>query len=160
MKKLMFLVVGLALTIMAMSQTASSELVSSGGDSFSNANYQIDWSIGECMIATFSGVNYQLTQGFHQSNYIVTDVEELSESNANISVYPNPTTDLISVDFTNVAVSESILTIADINGKVLQVRSSENNSEKLDFAAYAAGVYFLTVKQENKVVKSFKIIKK
>lgn len=160
MKKLLIWIVGFGLTTMAMSQTTNLELVSSSGDSFSNESYQINWSIGESMIETFSGGHYQLTQGFHQSNYIVTKVEELSESSINISVYPNPTSDFIFIDFTNSLVTESVLTIANINGKVLQIKTSMNNSEKLDFANYVSGVYFLNVKQNNKVVESFKIIKK
>ena len=77
MKKLGLLVVGIVLTTMAFSQTANPELISSGGDSFSNTTYLLDWSIGECVTATHSEGDYVITQGFHQDTYVITT--EVSE---------------------------------------------------------------------------------
>lgn len=47
-------------------QTTPLQLISSAGESFKNSNYQLDWSIGELVIETYSGNQNMLTQGFHQ----------------------------------------------------------------------------------------------
>ena len=65
MKRLGLLVIGIGMTSLAMSQTASLELVSSSGDSFNNTSYQLDWSIGECITAWQAAGAYVITQGFH-----------------------------------------------------------------------------------------------
>ena len=77
MKKIGLFVVGIIMTTMAFSQTANPELISSGGDSFSNTTYLLDWSIGECVTATHSEGDYVITQGFHQDTYVITT--EVSE---------------------------------------------------------------------------------
>ena len=50
--------------------------------------------------------------------------------------------------------------VTGISGKVLQNEKVLNEIEQLNFSNYTAGVYFLIIKQENKLIKSFKIIKK
>ncbi len=157
--KRLFLTVGLGIALFSVNaQTASPELVSSSGDSFNNTSYQLDWSLGECITATHSAGNYVLTQGLHQNSYVITSVENLAKD-INISVYPNPTTDLITIDLLSSAGHNNVMTVTDINGKVLQQVEVINEVEQLSFSNYANGIYFLTIKQENQLIKSFKIIK-
>ena len=157
--KRIFLTVGLGFALLgANAQTASPELVSSAGDSFNNTSYQLDWSIGECLTATHTAGAYVLMQGFHQNTYVITEVEDLAKD-INITVYPNPTIDLLTVNLEASARPSSVLTITDLNGKVLQQVAVTTDKEQLDFSNYATGVYFLSVKQENQLIKSFKIIK-
>ena len=156
--KRLFLIVSLCIALFsANAQMASPELVSSSGDSFNNTSYQLDWSIGECVTATHSSGDYVLTQGLHQNSYVITSVEDLA-TDLNISVYPNPTTDLINLTSLQ-NLSGLAVTVTDINGKVLQQAEVTNEVKELNFSNYANGIYFLTVKQENKLIKSFKIIK-
>ena len=160
-RKIGLLIIGLFLMNMANSQTASPELVSSSGDRFNNTSYQLDWSIGECITATHIAGSYVTTQGFHQNSYVITAVEDL-RTDINIFVYPNPTMDFILVDLSTFVASErpaSVLTITDINGKVLHQAKVTNAVEQLDLSNYTSGVYFLTVEQESQLIKSFKIIK-
>ena len=156
--KQLFLTVSLGIALFsANAQMASPELVSSSGDSFNNTSYQLDWSIGECITATHSAGNYVLTQGLHQDSYVITSVEDLA-TDINISVYPNPTTGLINL---TVFENQSCLTVtvSDLNGKVLQEVEVINKVEQLNFSDYANGIYFLAVKLENQLIKSYKIIK-
>ena len=70
---------------------------------------------------------------------------------------------MISVDLTNISLSIeqiNILTITDINGKILQTKEVTNEIEQLNFSNFANGIYFLSLKQESQIIKSFKIIKK
>ncbi len=160
MRKFILIIVGLFLTVLTFSQTASPELVSSSGNSFNNTTYQLDWSIGECITASHDAGNYEITQGFHQDRYvIITAIENLHNNEINISVFPNPTTDLISLKV-QCSKRESIkYTLTDISGKVLQTEKVKSDIEQLNFSTYTNGVYFLSVRQENQLVKSFKIIK-
>ena len=159
MKKLGLLVVGIVLTTMAFSQTANPELVSSGGDSFSNTTYLLDWSIGECVTATHSEGDYVITQGFYQEGDIITSVEEFTEQGININIYPNPTTNFVELKTGSPEIENMQYSVTDINGKILQNEEVTNETEQLNFSNYSNGVYFLTITQENQVIKSFKIIK-
>ncbi len=156
--KRLFLTVSLGVALFSVNaQTASPELVSSAGESFNNTSYQLDWSIGEGITATHSAGDYVITQGLHQGSYVITSVEDLA-LDINISVYPNPTTDLINLtSFQNLTGLAVIVT--NINGKILQQTEVINKVEQLNFSDYENGIYFLTIKQKNQLIKSFKIIK-
>jgi len=158
MKRLFFFVIGIIMTNLAFSQTASPELVSSAGDSFNNTSYQLDWSIGECITATHSAGSYVITQGFHQNSYVVTSVEDL-RTDISISVYPNPTTDFISLKIESSKVEDMQYTITDFSGRVLQTDNFTDDIEQINFSNYAAGTYFISVTENNQLIKSFKIIK-
>lgn len=161
MKKNILIIVGLLLTSMAFSQTASPQLISSSGDSFKNANYQLDWSIGESVTASYSEGAYILTQGFHQGVYtITTELENRLAIDAKISISPNPTTDLLTLKLESTKLENTQYFLTDISGKILQTSKVTSNIEQLNFATYASGIYFLSLKQENRVIKSFKIIKR
>ena len=159
MKRLFFTVIlGIAF-FGAIGQTVGPELVSSAGESFNNTSYQLDWSIGECVTATYSNGSYLITQGFHQNSYVITAVEDLAKD-INITVYPNPTSDFISLRFSTTEILRNVkLTVTDISGKLLQQSKVTSDQEQLNFSNYAKGVYFLNVKRENHLIKSFKIIK-
>ncbi len=158
MKRLGLLVIGIAMTNLAMSQTASPELVSSAGDSFNNTSYQLDWSIGECITTTHTAGDYVLTQGFHQDSYVITAVEDL-RADIDMSVYPNPTTDFISLKVESSKVEAMQYTITDFTGRVLQIENFADDIEQINFSNYAVGTYFITVSENNQLIKSFKIIK-
>ena len=163
MKNILSIVVALMLPTMAISQTASPELVSSAGDSFKNSTYQLDWSVGECVTTTHTAGSYTVTQGFHQSNYeVATLIDNLNNVAIDVKVYPNPTSDFIIVSFNNFPSSGghgNVLKITDINGKILLQEKINQQKKQLDFSSYSNGIYFLSVKQGNQLLKSFKIIK-
>ena len=161
MKKMILIITVFCLGNSAISQTNSPELISSGSDTFINTTYQLDWSIGEGVTETFTGGDFILTQGFHQSNYEITGLENINYDGINILVYPNPATDLISVEFKNSTFKGHIgdLIITDINGSILQSKTVFSNIEQFNFIYYAKGVYFIHLRQDNQLIKSFKIIK-
>jgi hypothetical protein len=158
----LILTVGLGLAIFtANAQTASPELVSSAGDSFNNTSYQLDWSIGELVTETYTGAQNTLTQGFHQGTYIVTSIDENPLLEFSITAYPNPTSDLVTIDFPSSEGHGNVkIIVTDLSGKVLQTSEMQSDLEQINFSSYANGTYLITVSQNNQSVKSFQIIKK
>jgi len=152
----LFIVLTLSVTGLIYAQSAN--LVGVAGDNYSNTNYQLNWSIGETLTETYQNGTNVLSQGFHQNTYSVVSVE--NNSNIDLRVYPNPTTDLIMVDFNQYENASYVLTIIDLNGKVLHSKKLNSNKVLLNFATYVSGTYLLLVKQQDKLIKSFKIIKK
>ncbi len=160
MKKV-FVAIGLGVAVFtANAQSKSPELVSSAGDSFKNTSYQLDWSIGELLTETYSADGKLLTQGFHQNNYTVsTVIAQAPQVDFTITAFPNPTTDFIRLNVEGTNVENLKYTITDISGKVLQNNRLLENNQQISFANYTVGTYLITISQNKKVVKSFKIIK-
>ncbi|WP_250432438.1 FG-GAP-like repeat-containing protein [Hanstruepera flava] len=75
-----------------------------------------------------------------------------------LSVYPNPTSDYVTVDTpdTNTTIS---YTVYDINGKVVIAQQDLNTSKQIDLKSITAGIYFIHLKiadniQIQKIIKS------
>ncbi len=73
-----------------------------------------------------------------------------------ISVYPNPTTGVISIEFGTNNVQK--LTITDLTGRVIFQKAQPNQNATLDLSNFANGIYIISIENNNKVFKA-KVIK-
>lgn len=128
------------------------KLVSTSGTYTETASGSVSWSVGEVMIVTaVSGAN-DVTQGFHNSNIWVTGVEELVE--LNISVYPNPTCELVNIE----APLESILSIYDMEGRLISTHFLNETNHQIDVSEFSRGVYNLSFRTKDSAIKTVKLI--
>ena len=142
------------------SQSISPEVYTTSGDYYTGTNATLSWTIGESVTETFTGTNTILTQGFQQSQYSITSIEEATNNNYQISVYPNPTTDLINISIQSVDKSSLKIELIDLQGKRLYYQNINSNSKTLDLKQFAGSIYFLKIyTNENKFLKSYKITK-
>ncbi len=73
------------------------------------------------------------------------------------AIYPNPTTGIVNIEFSNSLLNSNI-SILDINGKVVQKYKANGVKLTCNLSALATGVYFVSI--ENKgVIISKKIVK-
>lgn len=77
-----------------------------------------------------------------------------SQSDFYISVYPNPSTNLITIENKN----KTILTITSVDGRVID-KTEIVGKYVLDISNYAAGIYFLSL-QSGDLLETRKIVKK
>jgi hypothetical protein len=68
-------------------------LVSTCGNTFTTSNAMLEWSAGECAIATYTAPTFLLTEGFHQPNLLTTAVSEAAAGDW--EAWPNPVTDVL-----------------------------------------------------------------
>lgn len=140
------------LTFSALSQ----EVISSQGDSYSNANASIDFTIGETVIATVSDGNYDLTQGFHQTHWYFAGVEDLAPQ-LTVQVYPNPmSNDLIIEGKTEAGTAYRLF---NANGKIVLEGLLENEQTQISVQQLAPGPYTLQLEHGESVLKNFKLVK-
>jgi len=159
MKKLLTIVMLLCKFAFVHGQVTPQDLISPVGDSFENSLYQLDWSIGELSIETYSDTINILTQGFHQGNYSITVVEQVKDLECEINVFPNPATDLITIKLSNNSYNSLSYNLVDINGKILIVDHLASNQNQIDIKTLTVGSYFFNIISNGKSLKTFKIIK-
>ncbi len=134
------------------------EVISTQGDSFTNTLGSIDFTIGEVVTETLNGSSIVLTQGFHQSNIIVIPTG-LKDLDLQINVFPNPTSDIITIDVKSPI--ELNYQLYDIKGTVLINTALSMESNKIDLTKYGEGMYLLRFTDQNGQQKNtFRIIKK
>jgi hypothetical protein len=83
------------------------------------------------------------------NSYLGVEMTELE----NVYVFPNPTSGMVKIDG---LVNNDILKIFDMQGKSIQLNSSNNN--EIDLSKVENGVYFLSITRNEKQYY-FKIIR-
>lgn len=139
----------------AQQSTNASGGIATGGSG--SASY----SVGQVVNATIEGKNGTLAQGVQQS-YKISITTELAEAkgiNLVVSAYPNPTTNYLIFKVEsddNVNLSYRFF---DLNGKLLESKKIVGNETSILTSGLLPSTYFLKVTQDNKELKTFKIIK-
>jgi hypothetical protein len=141
------------------SVASAQQVVSSNGDSKSAADVEVSWTVGEAVIATFTGSSNTLTQGFHQTRLTVTAVSEILFPGLEIKVFPNPTPDIITIQFSEF-IEGARYWLYDLSGKVLENKLINSSDMEINMKRYASGQYILKLTDESrKPIQTFQIVK-
>ena len=146
MKKTLFIITP-AFFSFAFAQSASSEVISSGGNHYENTSMQMSWTLGEPATETYVSGSNQITQGFHQTNLSIASVENLDPL-VNLEVYPNPTVNFLSVDVSENALGSTIQ-LFDEQGREIYTGELKDVHSTIDFTPFAVGSYFLKLTNTN-----------
>lgn len=114
-------------------------------------NLIITTSIGEPAIVTFTNQEYIITQGFLQPEIIPCN-------DAEISFYPNPAQDDITVELNGCEIKIESMQLIDIWGRVITNIQPEKNN-KVFLGDVSPGVYFIRVFLTNTESQTLKIAK-
>ena len=150
------LLFGLGLTGLQ-AQTALPATGSNASGSGGSASY----SVGQVVYTTNTGSNGTIAQGIQQPYEIsvVAGIEEAKGINLSVKAYPNPTTDYIILSIEEFDISNLSYQLYDMNGKLLQNKKITGNQTSIVMSNLVPANYFVKVIQENREVKTFKIIK-
>ncbi len=96
--------------------------------------------------------NFPIETNLASTTFSVLGIEAIETQNT-VSVYPNPTKNKVNIK--SIATVNSIQ-LFDIQGRMLQVQSSETSS--IDLSEYPSGVYFLKIFTANEIITE-KIVK-
>jgi hypothetical protein len=152
MKKNTLLVFTLLISVCATAQ----EVVSTQGDSYSNASANIDFTIGEVVINTGTDGTNDLTQGFHQTNWNFVGLEDHAPS-YEATIFPNPTSEVLNIrtsTFENVT-----YTLYDAQGKLVLQNVLSAEQTPIQVSQLAPGNYSITLTNQTQNLKTFKLIK-
>jgi len=158
-KKLKFsalLLLGLGLTGLQ-----AQESVNATGGNASGSGGTVAYSVGQVVYTTNTGANGSVAQGVQQPFEIsvVLAIEEAQGINLSVSAYPNPTTDYLTLEVNEFELSNLNFQLYDISGKLLQSEKITGNQTSIVMSNLVPATYFVKVIQDNKEVKTFKIIK-
>ena len=142
MKKQIFLFA----TFFAAFAATAQEVISSQGETYSNANGSIDFTVGEVIINTGSNGTNDLTQGFHQTNWNFLGVEDFAPD-YQATIFPNPTQDVLNI---KTSVYENVTyTLYDAQGKLVLQNILSAEQTPIQVSQLAPGSYSLELIFEN-----------
>ena len=143
-------------SLLTIGSVSAQEVISTQGESYSNANGNIDFTIGEVIIDTGTDGSNDITQGFHQTNWNFLDVEDYAP-NYEAFIFPNPTEDILNIRtsiFNNVT-----YTLYDAQGKLVMQDMLSDQQTPIKVGQLAPGSYSLILNNETQNLKTFKLVK-
>lgn len=159
MNKILTLVL---LTTMSMvsAQTIDRQVFTPAGNTVSNTNHKITFTIGEPLIGTIQN-NITINQGFlaaaSSSTTLAVDEQLLSTA---IKVYPNPVSEKLSIHLNDIS-GEAKLMLYSMTGQLLKTEKLNAQKNTINISHLQNGFYLVNLYfSDYKTIKTFKIIKK
>jgi hypothetical protein len=136
------------------------EVISSAGATYSSANLQLSWTVGEPVVETFSNGSTILTQGFHQSKLVITAIDPIPLAGFEFEVYPNPTSGEVNIKVNKGNISKLRFSLYTSLGEQIRQQNLSNQVERINMELLAPGYYVLKISHDKDVpMQTFKIIK-
>ena len=139
---------------------AQNTIPATGGNA-TGAGGTSSYTVGQVVYNTYNGTNGSAAQGVQQPFEIsvVTGIEEALGISLEIMVYPNPTTDFLTLSVDNFEASNLSYYLYDINGRLLETKKLEGKQTSIAMSNLVPATYFLKVSEGSKELRTFKIIK-
>lgn len=126
------------------------------GDSYANTNIRLDFTLGEVIIATVSDTSQILTQGFHQTQWELTSIDDFDVLYT-ANVFPNPTSQYLTVEVERFQGIDYVM--YDLIGKVVVQGRLASSQTDIAVQFLSEGSYILVLSEQSQILKSFKLIK-
>lgn len=164
LKPITLLGVSMFFVSLGFAQSISPQSVNSSGKNMSQSNGSLSFTVGELVVLAFEDNDGNTLGGGFTSAATITTVG-IQEADANIldvKIYPNPTTELLSIKINHTTLDFLNVLIVDVAGKEIynEKYTGISNTIGINTASYATGTYMLYIKdQENNAQSVYKIIK-
>lgn len=140
------------------------ETFNASGDDATGSSGSVTYSIGQ-VFYTFIGASiYNVTQGIQQEElYQTLAIEENSiEPKTEIFIFPNPTTDFVIVNMEGFEFETGPRSyqLYDFQGRLIKQNIINQIETQIELNDLSSSIYLLQVHVNNKIVKTFKILKK
>ena len=154
MKKLLLILFCLPLLTLAQSSPnlLRSTISNSGSSTQTQDNYVVQQSIGQSSPIGLQETNeHTVRQGFIQPTQLKRMLAASNAADLLVSVYPNPTTDKITIAFNELVIGKVNLSIYDQRGKLVMEENRESEVElSYSLIKLAVGNYFVKVNTSTK----------
>ncbi len=150
-----------ALLILNQTSAYSQSNVVSAGGSLSGAGGSASFSIGQLVFNRYTSVSHYVIEGLQQPFEIQTVAiyDQGPSENFDLSAFPNPTTDYLTLKVTNGKFEDCTYSIIDVLGNVVLSNKLSGKEHQIDLTLLPTASYFVTVYDKSKKIKTFKIIK-
>ncbi|MGB1039672.1 MAG: T9SS type A sorting domain-containing protein [Flavobacteriales bacterium] len=155
-------------SVSSYSQSIQKQVIGSFGGISSGGNYEIDCTVGEAVIDTFSSGSILLYQGFHHAtdSNRNTSLAKLTPLTLDFVLFPNPTSDKATLRLTGATKSAQLtIQVFTVAGKLvstsaLELATSATSEALIDIGNESAGVYFVRIADaKSGYSKSLRLVK-
>jgi len=137
---------------------AQEAVTASGGDGV-GAGGSVAYSVGQVAYTANSGTTGLVSQGVQQAYEIFPVDTKETDLNVVLSVFPNPTTNELILQIAHFNNKKLFYQLFDSQGKSITSSQITDNQTIIKINDLPAAIYFLTISQNKRQIKSFKIVK-
>ena len=151
------------LLILGIISTKAQEAIPASGGEANGSGGSSSYTVGQTAYTANTGANGNNTIEGVQQPYeisVVTSIPEAADINLNISAYPNPATEYLTVKVDNYETANLQFMFYDLNGNLIRVVKATGQETKIETSDFVSSSYFVKVLDKQKEIKMFKIIKK
>jgi len=114
------------------------DVVLTTGGNASGSGGSVSYSIGQVVFSTITGANGSIVQGVQQPIEIsvVSEIDDNPDIVLQCSVYPNPTTNNLTLKFKNFKPENWSYQLYDINGNLLEDKKVEGENLKIGLISF------------------------
>ena len=144
---------------------AQETVLTAGGD-YQSANGSLSFSVGQTFYTTKVSTNsdYSVSEGMQQPYEIsvISQIKKANKITLEAVIYPNPTSNYLLIKLNDFEEKDLQYLLYDANGKLLLSVDAVGTETELNLTNFNLGFYILNItnKHNNKIIKSFKNIKK
>jgi hypothetical protein len=139
---------------------AQQSINAAGGDAQGSGG-SVSYTIGQIDYTCYEGLGGTVNQGVQQLNELSEYLEiNFPEIKLEMVIYPNPTTDLVNLKIENDKTEYLSYALFDMQGRQVATNTITQNETQIQMKHLASAIYLLSVFDKNKLLKTFKIIKK
>jgi hypothetical protein len=137
------------------------ESVNTAGGNASSSSGSVSYTIGQLANSNTTGSNGSVDEGVQQPFEIYTlGISAVPEISLSMGVYPNPASSFVVLSIDNFHAEALSYFLYDATGRLLETQKITDSKTNIQMAALPVATYMLLVKDPNKTVQTFKIIKK
>jgi hypothetical protein len=131
------------------------------GGNASGTDGTVTYTIGQVVYTAINGTTGSAIQGVQQPYEIsiITGSEEVKGIELNFTAYPNPASDYFNLKVENYNNENLSYKLFDVYGKLQENEKVSGNKTTISMINKVPGVYILKIIDNQKEIKSFKIIK-
>ena len=160
MKFKYLIALGVILTFFLSNQLYAQQANVASGGNATGSGGSSSYSVGQIIYTTNSGSTGTVAQGIQQAYTIVSlSNPDYTAVSLSVQTYPNPTTDKIVLDLTDLELTDLSYILYDLNGRTIANAGVSQSQTQIEMQNLPIGVYVLRVNKNNAELKTFKIIK-
>jgi hypothetical protein len=162
MKKYHLLFTFLFLLSLSLTKLNAQVSINASGGSIKGKEGSLDYSAGQLVYETANGTSGTITEGVQQPYeiFVVTGIDRVEEKDLTVSAYPNPTHKVLTLEVEDFQPSLFKYHIYNTEGKLIRSEKITDTKSTISMSKLVASTYFVKVARKNKILKTFKIIKK
>jgi hypothetical protein len=140
-------------------QVSAQQSVNSSGGDATGSGGSASYSLGQVVYSSNSTATGTISQGVQQAHEIYALGIDNEKQDLILNLYPNPTSQFITLDINTSDLQNYSVQLTDIHGKqILEIENLQNKTE-MNLNNLPTASYYLILMKGKSVIETYKIVK-